>query len=53
MAMVGPLAGANGDPGAPTINARKHRRRAPLLGADGDLGAPTINIKKRRRWAAW
>jgi hypothetical protein len=27
--MVGPLGGGDGDPGAPTINAKKHRRRTP------------------------
>jgi hypothetical protein len=28
--MTGPMGGAEvGDPGVPTINAKKHRRRAP------------------------
>jgi hypothetical protein len=44
--MVGPLGGAGAiDPGAPTINANKRRRRAPLGGAGAiDLGVPTINV---------
>jgi hypothetical protein len=40
-----------GGPGAPTINAKIHRRRAPGDAGAGDPGAPTINAKKRRRRA--
>jgi hypothetical protein len=52
---VGPLRGAGaGDPGASTINAKKHRRRAPLGDAEaGDPEALTINAKKHRRRAPW
>jgi hypothetical protein len=46
--MTDPLSGTGaGDPGAPTINAKKHRRRPPLGGVGAvDLGGPTINAKK-------
>jgi hypothetical protein len=48
----GPPGGAGaGDPGGPTIDAKK-RRRQTLGGVGvGDPGALTINAKKRRRWA--
>jgi hypothetical protein len=50
--MAGGLGGTGAvDPGAPTINAKKHRQRAPLGGAvAGDLGAPVINSKKHQWW---
>jgi hypothetical protein len=50
--MVGPLGGTRAvDPGAPTINAKKHRRRTHLGGVGaGDLGVPTINAKKHQWW---
>jgi hypothetical protein len=38
-------AGARG-PGAPIMNAKKHRRRAPGGVRAGGPGAPTINAKK-------
>jgi hypothetical protein len=40
---VGPLAGADGDLEAPTINATNIDDR-PLGGADGDPSASTINV---------
>jgi hypothetical protein len=40
----GPLGGADGDPGAPTINA-KNIDGGPLVGADEDPRAPTINVQ--------
>jgi hypothetical protein len=43
---VGPLEGADGDLGAPTINTEKTVMTGPLGGADGDLRVPTINAKK-------
>jgi hypothetical protein len=43
---VSPLGGAGAeDPGAPTINAKKHRRRAPGGAEAGDPEASTINVK--------
>jgi hypothetical protein len=39
----GPPGGADGDPGALTINAEKTSMAGPLGGSDGDPGAPTIN----------
>jgi hypothetical protein len=42
--MTGPLGGGDGDPGASTINAKKHQWRT-LGGGAGDQGAPTINAK--------
>jgi hypothetical protein len=48
----GPLGGAEAeDLGAPTINTKKHRRRAPGGAKAEDPGAPTINAKKCRWWA--
>jgi hypothetical protein len=53
---VGPLAGANRDPGSPTINV-KNVDGASLAGANRDPRAPTINIKNindglpRRCWS--
>jgi hypothetical protein len=44
------LAGADGEPGVPAINAR-NIDGGPLGGADGDPGAPTINAEKCR-WRA-
>jgi hypothetical protein len=40
-----------GDPGGPTIDAKKRRRQALRGVRVGDPGAPTINAKKRQRWA--
>jgi hypothetical protein len=42
----GPLAGADGNSGAPTINVKKTSTVGLLVGADQDSGAPTINVKK-------
>jgi hypothetical protein len=39
--MTGPLAGADGDMGALTINIKKHRRRAPWEVLLENPGAPT------------
>jgi hypothetical protein len=51
--MAGPLVGAEGDPGLPTINV-KTSTACPLGGAGAeDPGVPTINAKERRRWAPW
>jgi hypothetical protein len=51
MSTVGPLGGNAGDPGAPTINAKKILMAGPL-GADArDLAVPTNNAKKRQWWA--
>jgi hypothetical protein len=48
--MTGPLTGADGDLGEPTINI-KTLTVDPLGGARADdLGAPTINAKKYQRW---
>jgi hypothetical protein len=48
-----PLAGADRDPGAPTINI-KNVDCEPLGGARvGDPRMSTINAKKHRRWAPW
>jgi hypothetical protein len=41
---VAPLGGSDRDPGAPTINAMKHRWHPPVRRA-GDLGAPIINAE--------
>jgi hypothetical protein len=45
--MAAPLGGARAeDPRAPTINAKKHRRRPPLRDAKTkDPEAPAINVK--------
>jgi hypothetical protein len=54
--MTGPLAGADGDLGAPTINVKNVNGSptAPLGGARaGDPGASTINAKKYQWWAPW
>jgi hypothetical protein len=54
--MTGPLAGADGDPGAPTINVKNVNgsAMAPLGGARaGDPGASNINAKKHQWWAPW
>jgi hypothetical protein len=57
--MVGPLAGADGDPGVPTINTKNIDGgplglwgvgSCPCLGDDGGPEASTINTKKRQRW---
>jgi hypothetical protein len=49
----GPLGGADGDPGAATINV-KNVNGGPLGGAGaGDSGALTINAKKHRWQAPW
>jgi hypothetical protein len=46
----GPPGGARAEaPGAPTINAKKHRRRAPGGARAGGPEAPTINAKKRQQ----
>jgi hypothetical protein len=41
--MAEPMGGSAGDPGAPTINTKKHRWQPRLGGDDEDSGAPTIN----------
>jgi hypothetical protein len=44
--MAGPLAGADGDPAAPTINIKKMSTVGPLGGAGVvDPRLPTINVK--------
>jgi hypothetical protein len=43
--MMGPLGGADRDPGAPTINAKKTSMVGPLGGDARGPGAPTINTK--------
>jgi hypothetical protein len=44
--MAGPLAGADGDPVAPTINIKKMSTVGPLGGAGVvDPRLPTINVK--------
>jgi hypothetical protein len=41
------------NPGVPTINTRKHRRRPPWEVLSNNPGAPAINARKHRRWALW
>jgi hypothetical protein len=43
--MAGPLAGAGGDQGVPTINVKKHRWWAPWEVLSENSGAPTINAR--------
>jgi hypothetical protein len=42
--MAGLVGGGAGDPGAPTINAKKRRWRPPWGVPDGDLGPPTTYV---------
>jgi hypothetical protein len=44
----GPLAGADGDPGAPTINVKKYRRWAPWWVLIEIWERPPSTLKKHR-----